>query len=324
MSSTTNASTTENRIPTAKLAALSRFKSFAGGLSHKKESKIVFPPPSWNIDDDGAPSRDAGDAATNVNTGVANTGDEIAPVEEDTDVPEPTTFAMKIKHMIESLPIPASVAATVGLGQGISTSGSNAIDYSTVPKDGTGPQIPDVVDPQTMRLLSSEDVMNGDADGQQSSHTKGTRQSVWAALDRLRYGNVGVGEKEGPQASAGVNHDEGVMMYSPLVPTPDSEVELAESELEYVDPEETPGGGDGTSDKKNGKVTDSGPPPLTKAPTLEKHWYPSTTKLSLLTTWWGYRLYLPPPVMATLGSNHMKATKRAAMITTALQWFALL
>ncbi|KAF8875874.1 hypothetical protein CPB84DRAFT_1853144 [Gymnopilus junonius] len=50
-------------------------------------------------------------------------------------------------------------------------------------------------------------------------------------------------------------------------------------------------------------------------------WVPSTTKLSVQALWWGYRLYLPPPVLAILGDQTLEATKRAAMITTALTWF---
>jgi hypothetical protein len=35
---------------------------------------------------------------------------------------------------------------------------------------------------------------------------------------------------------------------------------------------------------------------------------------------WGYRLYLPPPVMKTLDNSHLAAAKRGAMITAALKW----
>ncbi|KDR67875.1 hypothetical protein GALMADRAFT_146871 [Galerina marginata CBS 339.88] len=52
-----------------------------------------------------------------------------------------------------------------------------------------------------------------------------------------------------------------------------------------------------------------------------KAWVPSTTKMSIQATWWGYRLYLPPPVMKTLSSSTLEAVKRAALITTALTWF---
>ena len=66
-------------------------------------------------------------------------------------------------------------------------------------------------------------------------------------------------------------------------------------------------------------------------------WVPSNTKLSVQAMWWGYRLYanfsllihlnnsigryLPPPVLDILSDKTLEATKRAAMITTALTWF---
>ncbi|PPQ73687.1 hypothetical protein CVT24_007321 [Panaeolus cyanescens] len=52
-----------------------------------------------------------------------------------------------------------------------------------------------------------------------------------------------------------------------------------------------------------------------------KAWVPSDTKLSVQAMWWGYRLYLPPPVLEILDDKTLEATKRAAMITTALTWF---
>jgi len=49
-------------------------------------------------------------------------------------------------------------------------------------------------------------------------------------------------------------------------------------------------------------------------------WVPSPDKISFQATWWGYRLYLPPPVLDVLNNTRLKAAKRAAIITTALQW----
>ncbi|KAI9455904.1 hypothetical protein BJY52DRAFT_1278009 [Lactarius psammicola] len=48
-------------------------------------------------------------------------------------------------------------------------------------------------------------------------------------------------------------------------------------------------------------------------------WVPSPDKISFQATWWGYRLYLPPPVLDVL-NKRMEAAKRAALLTTALQW----
>jgi len=178
--------------------------------------------------------------------------------------------------------------------------------------------------------LSSESVMNGAALAKEGGRRlQSYRQSVWSALEKLRPGRLGGGEiggkgQKGADASDGEQVEGGVMMYAPLEPTSDSEVELAESELEYVEPNESgedDGVTEGGKDKGKGKEQESGSLPTPKAPTYEKVWVPSTTKLSFYTTWWGYRLYLPPPVMEKLGSTNVKATARAAMITTALKWF---
>ncbi|TFY69391.1 hypothetical protein EVG20_g3169, partial [Dentipellis fragilis] len=49
-------------------------------------------------------------------------------------------------------------------------------------------------------------------------------------------------------------------------------------------------------------------------------WVPSPEKISFQATWWGYRLYLPPPVLDVLNNKRLEAAKRAAIITTALKW----
>ncbi|KAI5118387.1 hypothetical protein M0805_005849 [Coniferiporia weirii] len=49
-------------------------------------------------------------------------------------------------------------------------------------------------------------------------------------------------------------------------------------------------------------------------------WVPSKTDLSIQVLWWGYRMYLPPPVLEILNNKSLEAAKRAALITTALTW----
>jgi hypothetical protein len=51
-----------------------------------------------------------------------------------------------------------------------------------------------------------------------------------------------------------------------------------------------------------------------------KVWVPSATQLSLQASWWGYRIYLPPPVVAVLDERSAEVTKQAAVIATALKW----
>ncbi|KAF5385215.1 hypothetical protein D9615_001114 [Tricholomella constricta] len=305
--------TTETHpLPKAKLTAVSRFRNFAGGLSLKREPKIVFPPPSWFITDEPSTSNST-QALPKPTGGTENSDDGGAGM----DVPEPTTFAMKIRQMIDSLPLPASVSAVMGTGPAAGPAPANG--GPSAPVDDKGPPIPDIVDARTMRLLSSENLMNGDDPDVQGAR----RKSVWSELERMKHGEAASGERGAGASSSGGDSGHGdVMMYAPLEPTPDSEVELAESELEYFD--EPPAAAEVAAQengKGKGKAADTSAPPTSPPATLEKHWVPSTTKISVLTTWWGYRLYLPPPVMATLDSNQLKATQRAAMITTALGWF---
>jgi len=100
--------------------------------------------------------------------------------------------------------------------------------------------------------------------------------------------------------------NEGIMVYAPLQPDSSSEVELADSELvlEYMDdPVELPS---------------NNPDQPTKI--QHREWRPSPTKLSLQVAWWGYRLYMPPPVLAVLSDAHLAAAKRGAMISASLTW----
>jgi hypothetical protein len=99
------------------------------------------------------------------------------------------------------------------------------------------------------------------------------------------------------------DEEDGLMMYAPLEPQADSQVKLAVPLLETVADSVQPEFSSSTRPKK----------------TVEKR-VPSTTDLSVLTAWWGYRIYIPPPVMAKLDNKAVKATTRAAMVATALKW----
>ncbi|VDB94509.1 unnamed protein product [Peniophora sp. CBMAI 1063] len=62
-------------------------------------------------------------------------------------------------------------------------------------------------------------------------------------------------------------------------------------------------------------------PPTDREPVRTRvRWLPSPDKVSFQATWWGYRLYLPPPVLDVLNNKRLEAAKRAAIVTTALQW----
>lgn len=164
-----------------------------------------------------------------------------------------------------------------------------------------------VTDPKLVTLLSSPSVMNG--------MLSKTHESVWSALDKLRAQLPGQRSTPGaPPAEAGeeevLDDDEsGVMVYGPLFPNADSEIELAKSETvpsheterpEATSPKSTPGGT--WKDKLEGvwpfKGQDKGKQPehgsLTrvKLPRSKRVWIPSPDKISVEVMWWGYRMYV--------------------------------
>ncbi|KAE9409265.1 hypothetical protein BT96DRAFT_801544, partial [Gymnopus androsaceus JB14] len=187
------------------------------------------------------------------------------------------------------------------------------------------------LDATLARLLSSEAIMNGEVG---KGLEKG-RESVWTMLDKLgamagASGN-GVTVDKGKGKATDQNQtdehpgheEEGIMMYTPLQPTKDLEPEIADSELEYADDDEPVAAP--STETPQSKPVESTPvaekkPAPKSAPKPKRVFYPSSTQLSLEVTWWGYRLFLPPPVIAQLSSTHIAAAKRGAMITAALKW----
>ncbi|KAI0749156.1 hypothetical protein BC629DRAFT_1598940 [Irpex lacteus] len=60
--------------------------------------------------------------------------------------------------------------------------------------------------------------------------------------------------------------------------------------------------------------------PVTENAKKRRVWVPSEDKISVQVMWWGYRIYLPPPVLAALDTSTLTAAKRAALLTTALKY----
>lgn len=156
----------------------------------------------------------------------------------DVTPPEPLTLARRIQALLSSqtahqASTPSATFATTSSGAAQSeTAGPATPGDSIPPGPGPGP----VTDSRFLALLGNSNIMSGSLD-------KG-RQSVFAILDRLRRPSAhGVEASAGatPSSTLGEEHDgddgEGdgsVMLYSPLVPSEDSEVELAASDIMSV------------------------------------------------------------------------------------------
>ena len=333
---------TTTKLPKAKLSAIAYLKSFGGSIvdsyTGPRPPPVVFPPPSWEINDE---------------------THSKSPEPSELPTEPPLTFARRIGALIDSLPtLPSAVTASLtssgsqvlgaehpdtlgSAGHSASQGKRNEAEQlevqvldmrkNTPPIQDEGKQgspVPPEMDKDLIRMLGSEEIMNGHTANDTKRNPKGKNKpqqtsNIWNILASLKS-NIALKDSETPSPSAVEEEDGGVMMYAPLEPTDDSKLELAESEtiLEYVDDPLPPASASTPeSDKRIEDTKDTSTLPTSARKSREKHkWVPSTTELSLLATWWGYRLYLPPPVMAKLNGMSLKATARAAMLTTALKW----
>ncbi|KAJ7105737.1 hypothetical protein C8R43DRAFT_1046124 [Mycena crocata] len=225
--------------------------------------------------------------------------------------PEPATLAQRIRALIGSLPTTGPAHPPIKADPPPCDS-----DGRPIPPPGAMP----IKDPKLIELLSDPDFMNGSGDD--------GRCSVWEALEALdapKYRKPTSSDDIPDQTDSEPGDDEvqsqdDVMLYCPLLPTDNSEVELAKTTVTEVPLT--------TLDSfwqsrwnflwnvTVGLVKEQ--PPQTK---LVKTWVPSTTKISFQAMWWGYRMYLPPPVMVKLGEEETEAVKIASTITAALTWF---
>lgn len=118
-----------------------------------------------------------------------------------------------------------------------------------------------------------------------------------------------------------------LMLYSPLQPTEELAVELAVSEWREWRPMTFEELFVFDNDRRE-KEREDGASGVAVSDTAEslqstrrvRVWIPSRTQLSFQFLWWGYRIYLPPPVLAVLNNKRLEAAKRAAIITAAIQW----
>ncbi|KDQ63147.1 hypothetical protein JAAARDRAFT_188754 [Jaapia argillacea MUCL 33604] len=310
----------------------------------KKESnQTEFPPPYWFDDGEVKPRDDStdpskvplpptpGDEVENPSAGKGKGKDKgKAPDGNGKPIndkpPEPSTVAQKIRDLISSiLPDPSSPTEPPS-------------QPPEAPTDGGPPQPPPgpIHDSKLIKLLSSAAVMNG-------TISKG-RQSVWSMLDKMKSPFVHPpsseeGQKEGTghgkhEEEEEDDDDSSVMLYGPLLPMADSEVELARSEIISPEQGHQPAGEEGgpgapvEQQPKHGRIGWPHWPWSGKGKGKEgehkskpkKVWVPSPTQISLQVMWWGFRIYLPPPVLAVLNNTELEAAKRAAMITAALKW----
>lgn len=225
--------------------------------------------------------------------------------------PEPVTLARRIQALLSRSPAVSDTPAH-------ETADGTTSESATYP-----PAL--VSDAKLVTLLSSPAVMNGTLSK--------SGQSVWSVLDRLRSQLPGqstssriaaaANEGDGRGREDGVleDDDSGVMIYGPLIPNDDSQVELARSEDVADDGESGKAAKPPLSakpdtleslkgkleemwpfkGKEDGKqATDGDTTPSTTRVHFQpvqpgrpkRVWVPSPDKISIQVMWWGYRMYV--------------------------------
>ncbi|KAG2043447.1 hypothetical protein BDR03DRAFT_886995 [Suillus americanus] len=346
-----------SKLPKTKINTIDKFLKYA-----RKAKRPGFPPSSWLVEQSNqgqqpiTPTAASLPAPLIIDDEIQEAGSSATAhviqfdggeVGVENEPPEPDTLARKIQAMIASLPSMPSGLPTSFPPFHTTPSGTQVMDSNDNPPISS----PGFSDSKLMTFLTSFTVMNGSVD-------RG-RESVWSVLDRLRSpltkrdGAAEPGAEE-PRTGAEYEDDNGsVMMYGPLEPTEDSEIEIARSEIVSLN-------GDGEeirtpqltfvplpsesieqvlaqseiSDRRKEKQR-AAPEQLASSSRVESEdttavgareqveyrvWLPSPTKISIQAMWWGFRIYLPPPVLDALNDKQLEAAKRAAMITTALKW----
>ncbi|KAF5345205.1 hypothetical protein D9758_009652 [Tetrapyrgos nigripes] len=251
-------------------------------------------------------------------SGDDNAGEALAD-----DAPEPQTLAMKIKSLIDEKFLFGPSTPTRRSSQSQSAPPSPN-PSSSAPSNGS---VFSDIDGKLAQYLSSDAIMNGAV----GKGIERGRESVWAMLDKMGYGGKNKGKATDQEAEP---EEGGIMICTPLQPEGNMDLpEIAESDIvsEYrstssrsrkvvssvstqTDEQATTSSSTSTSTPVESAQTPTSPPKGTRV------FYPSATKISIEVTWWGYRLYLPPPVMAQLSNAHVAAAKRGAMLTAALKW----
>ncbi|KAG6860046.1 hypothetical protein C0995_016502 [Termitomyces sp. Mi166 len=338
-------------------SSMSRSEDFAVGHALEKDQSLFFGVLDKLRNFNFGPTTATTKVTSDQNLSAFNSTGEASysePLPNDSDRVEPTYLASRIQSLLKTLPSPSS---SVPKSQGHAKEPQRYEDGNPVPPRGITP----IHDAKLFAMLQSATVMNG---GRHDDDVRERRVSVWSVLENLegeggqhaKDADGNGGEEDGRSVGDNVGEASGIMMYSPLLPSNLSLVEVAESgifnpeeqEEQTVDPaSETVQVAGWTGMwpfsvwSTNSAVEPGAHPTSSLAPSIatslpsspsgrsarpytqtkKRVWIPSTTNLSFQAVWWGYRIYLPAPVMDTLGDKSMEYAKRTATITTALTWF---
>jgi hypothetical protein len=194
--------TAQNAIPALKVAAVARFNSIRQSIypssDGTKSQDTTFPPSHWDL---GSTQNDGAGASDWQYLKPQSPSNLPQPL------PEPNTFAMKLRSLIEQLPLPSPSSASTKETGDDTADATTSIESNGEERQAASP-IPPGVDPEVAQLLSSEQVMSGNADNGDS--VKG-KESIWSILERLgrsKFTNEG---SESSKAAVDKAHTEDVV-----------------------------------------------------------------------------------------------------------------
>lgn len=262
-------------------------------ISKKPKEKIPFPPPSWFEDGHVVNPGTASPYPEKPRENPPPDGNEDGADEPGNDDDEPSPppaswIAQKIQDLIEAFPPPAS-KPTEPSHDGPSTQPGS--------EPGDAHPQPPPIDSKLKHLLSTAYIMNG-------SISRG-RHSVWKALEALGPPPHGLHARRDQQEEVEDGDDEcSLMLYTPIMPTPNDHVEVASCHSVAVAMETNRESGAakasgwpwpfGRWGSPTGSQTGNGGqgPAAPSKPTAKAKlvWEPSSTQLSVEVMWWGYRL----------------------------------
>lgn len=232
------------------------------------------------------------------------------------DPSEPAYLAQKIRSLIDAQSNSTSTSTKIlpTNKRPASTLPARAADGSPIVPEGAMP----ISDARLISFLSSPTIMNGGKTG------KTERDSVWSFLESFT-GPTTAGASADLTGSGSAGRCASIMMYSPLVPTESSIVELAQTRVRVSGSAGFSGtsvprglaaaeasskshwyskiwpfshwakknsGTDSDSKEETGDGTDGKTETDGDGEQAEEEtvWVPSTTKISFHASWWGYRM----------------------------------
>lgn len=227
--------------------------------------------------------------------------------EDVTTVVEPTSLALRIQSLIDNLPTPTTKTI-------VRNPKPPQCDKNGRPIAPSGP----IRDSGLIKALNSASIMNGSTD------KNNFRPSIWSILETM---GAPQHQDDSPPDNPRTNPRDGeddipdiyseassVMVYSPLIPNQNSQVELAESQVivkgNQID-KQVPLPDPSNPDWSWGHIlpsvtswfTQQNPPPTPSDTLIDPQsrergiqalatrvWIPSKDKLSIQCMWWGYRM----------------------------------